>query len=100
MTKWWFRLLMIIFLATFIISIPAIWLSGVNDVYNSCLQYYGDAISEYPEAYSLCNSNAREAWTYPGILGSAIITPILLFYLIQLIFFKVIINFVVLGGKK
>lgn len=100
MTKWWFRLLMILFFVILIISIPTIWLSEVKDVYNNCIQYYGDVISEYPDAYSQCNSNARKAWTYPGILSEALITPIFFFYLTQLIFFKVIINFVALGGKK
>lgn len=100
MKKWWFRLLIVIFLAVFIFGIPTIWLSEVNKVYDGCLQYYGSAILDHPEAYSLCNSNAKKAWTYPGIISSALIMPILIFYLIQFIFFKIIINFVILGGKK
>ncbi len=109
--KWWFRAIIVIFVSTFLLSIPVLLVSTVNGVYQNCtksvLRSYGgeipsaESISElngYYNSLGSCNDLAREWWTMA--LAPSIITPIIIFYLVQLIFFKVVINYIVLGGKK
>ena len=103
---------MVVFILAFIISMPVLWLTQVNKVYNDCeknaLSYYGGAIPNpgkslddfngYYNALRGCNDLENEWWTLE--LVSSIIIPIIIFYLLQLIFFKVIINYIVLGNKN
>lgn len=98
--KWWFRAVFVLFLTVFFLSPPYLWMKGVDAAYAECLHYYGDSISEYPEAYGLCNDQARNAWTYPGVVGPALAQPIIVFYFIQFIFFGIIMNYIVLGSPK
>jgi len=112
--KWWFRTIVVIYIIIFILSIPCLWIGQVNGVYNDCkndaLMYWGngtvpsatpgslDDFNGYYDSLHNCNELAREWWTMG--LAPSIIIPIVLFYLLQLIFFKIIINYIVLGGKK
>lgn len=47
----------------------------------------------------LCTALARRAWSAPGIIQEAVLTPVAFHYVIQLVFLKVIMDFVVLGSK-
>jgi len=96
--KWWFRAFTVIFFVALILSITTIWFSEVQEVYDDCIAYYGNKI--ILEEVLSCNQNARDAWTYPGIIQASLINPIIYFYLIQLFIFKVVIDYIILGGKK
>lgn len=94
MAKWWFRTVFVVFILSFLISIPGTWLSEVNKVYNDCMENLGMI------SLGFCNNLAKESWTYPGIISESIVVPVVIFYLLQLIFFKVVIDYIVLGGNK
>ncbi len=98
--KWWFRLIIVIYIIAFIIA-PFMFFafymySASGSCYDSLYLYYGD--TTFNVRLAECSRMAREAWT-PGI-GFAVIGTLILHYLIQIIFFKIVINFIVLGSKK
>lgn len=100
--KWWFRALNTIFIFVFIASIPLIWFSHVDGVYNRCIglweaRGYGD-LSAKIEGIKICNEIARESWS--EATWTAIIFPLVVAFFVQLLFFKVVIDYIVLGNKK
>lgn len=116
--KWWFRSIVVIFITVFVISIPSLWFIEINNVYNNCDQnarsWWGggkiptldpenikeslENVNGYYDSLHNCN-NLAEPWRRMGLIP-AIIIPTIIFYLFQLIFFKIIINYIVLGGKN
>lgn len=65
--------------------------------YDSLHLYYGD-FAAFDREIEKCGLYAKEA--QPVIWASGILGPLVIHYFIQLIFFKLIINFIVLGGKN
>jgi hypothetical protein len=101
--QWWFRTIAVIFMLVFIFGIPSLYYREINEVYNKCIEVSTRSlyIDDYPANYIMeCNYLAREAWTWPGIIQDSITNPIIIFYLLQLFFFKIVINYIVLGNKK
>lgn len=110
--KWFFRAIVVIYVSAFIISIPYLWGSEVSSVYEDCEKearvYWGngtipnpessDAFNGYYNSLQNCNKLAREWWTMA--MPYSIIIPVIIFYLLQLFFFKVVVNYIVLGSKK
>lgn len=101
---WLFRTVVVVFISIFIISMPSIWLAKVTDVFKNCeknvIPLSQSNIYQWSESITWCNNLARSAWTWPGTVGDSVLIPIIIFYLVQLIFFKVVINYIVLGGKN
>lgn len=90
---------------------PVLWITKVNTVYNNCVEhseksYYLDRYTKQDrieEKYNIqirCNEIAWEAWTWPWILWDSIIIPLIMFYILQLLFFKLGVDFIYLGSKK
>ena len=111
LTKWWFRAIITFYIILLLISIPLTWFNLVANQYYDCENhvkaYYGEQIvsgKQYDASYwdAMQNCNKMDfvfGWdiqTFIGIFFGILI----LHYLIQLIFFKVIINYIVLDNKK
>lgn len=100
--KWWFRTIIVIYTIALVITPFAIWLWYIDYSSGWCYDSialstsFGNHVSDYKILE--CSQIAREAWT-DGI-PIAIFGWLLLHYLIQVIFFKIIINYIVLGGKN
>jgi hypothetical protein len=99
--QWWFRLGVVLYYLTLIISPFYVWYSYVNSSSKWCydtLYLYLDSTSEYQHQLATCTKLARDAWG-PGLI-LAIIVPFLVNLVFQLILFKIIVNYIVLGGTK
>ncbi len=110
--KVWFRLLMVLFIGWVILVIPTIWINNVNRFYDDCMNnwYKSYGINDYLDEANKrqkifeikinCNNATYKAWTYPWILWDAIIFPLFIFYIGQLLFFIIGVNFIYLGSRK
>jgi hypothetical protein len=100
--KWWFRLIIILYVIAFIILPLALW----NSYYESAAGWCFDSLylfsledyGWYQSRIEECMQFARDA-RLPGSLTS-IFGALTIHYIIQLIFFKIVINYIVLGGKR
>lgn len=99
--KWWFRLLIVVYIILFVVA-PFLFFSNyMENAAGWCysgLPYLHLGNDAFNTELAKCSQFAKEAWT-PAII-TAILGTIVIHYLIQFIFFKIIINFVVMGGKK
>ncbi|MFA5188199.1 MAG: hypothetical protein WC460_02460 [Patescibacteria group bacterium] len=99
--KWWFRAIIVIYVIGFIITPFAIWFWHVKEssgwCYNSLYIYYDDKPA-FDAQLADCTRFAREAWI--NGIPIAILGWLIIHYLIQIIFFKIIVNYIVLGRKK
>ncbi len=112
--KIWFRGITTLYILTFIIVTSVVWYQSLMGNYYDCVaeveEYYGgqpspavsmEQFKGYFDARDSCNQGARvawENWETPTIM--VLIFFGFVHYLIQLIFFKVVINYVVLGSKS
>ncbi len=98
--KWWFRSIIVIYVIAFVTTPFALWLWHVNQASGWCYDSLSLFLLDdtYSERLEECSKLARDAWT-TGI-QLAIIDWLTIHYLIQIIFFKIIVNYIVLGGKK
>ncbi|MEK9207208.1 MAG: hypothetical protein AAB922_01920 [Patescibacteria group bacterium] len=118
--KWWFRILIVVYIGISILSIGSIWNSRVNYIHYQCLEaikypsipdeyngnfksYFGspeskNAQSGVERSKQACNKVAQKAWFSVNVLREAIFIPLIVHYIIQFFFFKIIIDFIVLGG--
>ncbi len=97
--KWWFRSIIVIYIIVFVIAPFVIWLWHVNYASSWCY----DALNlfydyTFSDRLAECSKIARDA-SITGI-PVAILGWLTIHYLIQVIFFKIIVNYIVLGGKK
>lgn len=103
--KSWFRLLIVIYITAVIIFVPYTWYRLVASQYEDCetraVQIYGSE-EEAILAGAFVNCATLDfAFGWDGISFLFIFIPTVIFhYLFQLIFFKVVINFIILGGKE
>lgn len=101
MKKWWFRLLIVFYAIGIVVLLHSIWSYFEATTWGWCydeLHLYGINNAEWTWHLNLCNKIREEnfAWVLPG----AFISTAVIHYIIQFVFFKIIINFVVLGNKK
>lgn len=119
--KWWFRILVVLYLLVSITSLVSAWKYQVSHrkylcteaiVYPRIPTDFKGRLSEYfdtPESKAeqvvvkqqeeRCNSFAQ-AIAEPSVIIQGILIPILIYYLVQLVFFVIIVDFIVLGNKK
>lgn len=98
--KWWFRLIIVAYIVLFVAT-PFIFFSNYMEAYDWCYKsssYLYQDNNAFDTALANCSQAAREAWT-PAII-TAIFGTLIIHYLIQLIFFKIVINYIVMGGVK
>lgn len=102
--KWWFRLLILVYIFA-IISSPFIFASVfVESNTDWCWRYVshltntGADFSVWENAKAHCNFIHQEIM--PWAITIMVTAPIFLHYLIQLLFFKVAVDFVALGRFK
>lgn len=111
--KVWFRTLMVIYLCAMVLVVPVSWVAGVNGVFGRCeveaRNYFGngeipnpaislDNFNSYHDYLEGCNQATRSLWS--TICLEVTIISIALHYFIQFVFFKIVVDFIVLGSKK
>lgn len=90
MERWWFRLLFVFYIIGIIVSPVVFVVAAAEWLTDPCSGIYLDNDS-YMDCYRHAMDEAR-LYFYFG--------PIVTHYLIQLVLFKIVIDFIVLGGKK
>ena len=99
--KWWFRLLTVLYLIGVVVFLFEIWDSLFYSAWGWCYDlassYMGDA-GGFRKHLDGCGE-ILESTNRASVLAEGLAVTIFLHYLIQFIFYKVIINFIVLGGK-
>ena len=124
--KWWFRGFIVIYIGILLVSMASIWQIGVNQIHDVCLdqiKYPGfpnefrraDGSYDFKKAFEspeskleqarieperkLCDKDKLRAWFAPVVIKDAIIIPLIIHYLLQFIFFKIIIDFIVFSNQ-
>jgi hypothetical protein len=98
--KWWFRALIVVYVI-FLIFL----LSSFSEIApaEKCFPYYNENLqrmsSEASEVFTE-ECLAERLSSMPGIIASSLVITIIAHYIIQLIFFKIIIDYVAMGNKK
>ena len=102
MEKWWFRLSLVLYAIIFVwflfFCIDESYKANIGWCWET-LGLYED-VSNYNSALKGCMSLYDDFGLVLGMWSYGIITPIVIHYIFQLVFFKIIINFIVLGGRK
>lgn len=99
--KWWFRLLMLLYLFAIIASPFVIGSMYVEAETGWCWEYLqyltttGAEHSIWQEHLDSCMAIHKEIQTY--VWGSMLLGPLVLHYLSMFVFFKVVIDFIALG---
>ena len=103
-SHWWFILLIVLYIIGLIIFLYHIWGNLIQTQYGWCFDnlylYANNGFNspEWLQQVSQCNKIRQESLTLV-ILGPIIITFVV-HYIIQFIFFKIIINYILLGSKN
>lgn len=97
--QWWFRTVIVLYVIALVIS-PVVFFiyfmdSQTDWCYGGLYLYRGEELNQQIRA---CGEISREARGYA--IPFALISPPSLHYLVQLIFFKVIVGYIILGGKR
>lgn len=104
MRRWWFRLFLVVYVPFILLWGPVRWVGAVETAHNNCVATLtvsvGNGTPDFYRALSTCNDVARDAWTWPGVLWGSLLPPLLLHFIGQWVLFRVIVDFVVLGGKR
>ena len=115
MEKWWFRLLFVLYIIGMIVSPIVFALITNNWLVEPCsdlligdelaklhnnnpdlpTDYLEDALKDSSEDYMNCRRSMKDEVRLYVWFG-----PIVTHYLIQFALFKIVINFIMLGGKK
>lgn len=99
--KWWFRLLIVLYVITFLILPFYLGLKFLTDNTDWCydtLYLYDISSIQWEQQFGRCQQIARDAWL-PAI-AYGLVVPTAFHYIIQVVFYKIIIGFIVLGGKR
>src|SRR3989344_4076247 len=106
--KWWFRLLIVGYIATLTISliiIPSDFFSSYVEPYLRCydrvIETFDWGSELYNQEFSSCREGVMSSLlpaTGFGVFG--VIWTFLIHYFIQLFFFKVVVDFIVLGSRN
>lgn len=100
--KWWFRLLVVAYIVLFVVGFFAItnafYQAQIGWCWDVTPLYYGDGFNEHMD---FCKAlYDRPENNYILRLGYSFIVTLVINYIIQIIFYKVLINYIVLGGKN
>src|SRR3989344_240511 len=104
LSQWWFRLLITVYVAMLLISIPYSWYRIVASQYEDCetnsIAVYGSRDEALLNgAFVRCaEMEWAFGWNIPSFLY-IFIPVIVLHYFFQLLFFKVLLDFIVLHDK-
>ncbi|MGI6348267.1 MAG: hypothetical protein ACOXZ1_03705 [Patescibacteria group bacterium] len=100
--KWWIRALMVTYVIFLALSFRAMIIYEVRPV-ESCIAYYNEDLS-------WMNDDEKDVFTeeclaqrlkmLPGDIASSLLSLIIIHYIAQLIFFKIIVDYVAMGNKK
>lgn len=98
--KWWFRLLIVFYAIGAIILLGSVWSEFATSqwgwCYDSLYLYLGND-AEFTQHFNQCKEIWKESFAWVALGAFASIAVI--HYVTQFIFFTVIIDFIVLGGK-
>ncbi len=101
--KWWFRVVLLIYVVWLVISPFYMGFSYLITQTHWCydgaelnLSFHND-LEVWRAEFEECQILAREQ--YAPSIGVAVIGSVVLHYLIQLLFFKVLMDFIVLGTR-
>lgn len=99
--KWWFRLVIVLYTIGAVILLGSIWPSLSSSSWGWCydsLYLYVGNDAEFTQHFNQC----KEIWkeSFAMVILATLVSTAVIHYLIQFIFFKIVINFIVLGGKN
>ncbi len=98
--KWWFRLLIVFYSIGATILLISIWSNFSSSSWGWCydsLYLYVGNDAEFSQRFNQCREIWKESFAWVALGG--FISTAIVHYIIQFVFFKIIINFIVLGGK-
>ena len=98
--KWWFRLVVAIYAVSFVIAPFLIFSDHMHSSLDWCyapLSFSHYDSQSFNETFTECSKYIKDARIESIIL--AIGGTLIIHYLIQLIFFKIVMDYIVLGGK-
>lgn len=101
--KWWFRLFIVLFFIA-LVSFPVLWFNYEHNWGDTC--YERVASMSWIERFSDEEKDALEyCFEYresmiPYSIISTVVSTIVAYYLVQFIFFKVVIDYIYLGKKS
>ena len=99
--KWWFRLFIVVYISCLVISpfliADAFFNSLTSWCYSSLPLYYNNTV-EFNDQLRYCHEVVVGAQIPSLAMGIGL--PLVIHYLTQLVFFKVIIDYIVLNTKK
>lgn len=99
--RWWFRLLIVLYSIGVVILLVSIWsklsFSSWGWCYDSLYLYIGNN-AEFSQHFNQCKEIWKESFAWV-VLGGLVSTAII-HYIVQFVFFKIIINFIVLGSGR
>lgn len=101
MEKWWFRLSLVAYLIVFISLVFAIFseaTSYTQNCFDNLYTFYDYGSTNFKYEQDKCLSLARETATLWLFLAP--LYTLIAHYLFQLVFFKVVVNFIALGKKN
>ena len=99
--KWWFRLAIVFYAIVAVVLLGIIWSSFSSANWGWCydsLSLYVGNNAEFSEHFNQC----KEIWeeSFALVILATLTSTTVIHYLIQFIFFKIVINFIVLGDNK
>jgi hypothetical protein len=100
--KWWFRALIVAYVIFLALSFRALVISEVMPV-EKCFPYYNESLSWMNDDEGKIFTKeclAERLSMMPGDIASSLAITIIIHYIVQLIFFKIIVNYVAMGNKK
>lgn len=99
--KWWFRLLTVTYLIGVVVLLYKLLEAGSQQEWGWCYDsahLYIDNAGGFAKRLDECGKMLNEArkivWAW------SFVATLVVHYLVQFIFYKIVINFIVLGGKK
>ena len=99
--KWWFRLAIVLYAIGIIVLLFLLFSELSASHWGWCfdrLDLYAKNSAEYTHHYNLCREILEEY--LPWVLSVTCAITVIIYYTIQFIFFKIIINLIVLRSKK
>lgn len=124
--KWWFRALIVIYIAIFIPSTFSIWRGYAEKEYQKCLdaiiwpsfsdEFHAqntedieglfkamreDSVQQQAQSErQTCDDNAYANWFDGKVFALGVLVPLMTHYAIQLLFFLVVVDFIILGSRE
>ena len=99
--KWWFRLIIVFYAIGVVVLLGSIWSSFSGSSWGWCydsLYFYVGNDTEFSQHFNQCKEIWKESFAW--VVLASLVSTAAIHYLVQFVFFKIIINFIVLGDKK